>query len=122
VNQAWLPPVDLSPQVADARLHDIPLPRLSTKAVVWGPTLVTDLHLGGYVMFIGGDIAMTAMAIGLAMQFFAGSRAGNGVGALTGAPGRTLSRQMAAVGMPAAAGSCGRHDGGEDARLAAYNA
>lgn len=33
---------------------------------MWGPTLVTDLHLGGYVMFIGSDIAMTAVAIGLA--------------------------------------------------------
>jgi cytochrome c oxidase assembly factor CtaG len=35
----------------------------------WGPGLVADLHLGGYVMIAGSDIAMTAVALVLAVRF-----------------------------------------------------
>jgi putative copper resistance protein D len=35
----------------------------------WGPSPVTDLHAGGFVMLAGSDIAMTAVAVGLAVLF-----------------------------------------------------
>jgi cytochrome c oxidase assembly factor CtaG len=38
-------------------------------ARTWGPSLVTDLHLGGCVMFIGSDIIMAAVAIALATRY-----------------------------------------------------
>lgn len=37
----------------------------------WGPGLVTDLHVGGYIMVIGSDIIMTVVAIGLAARYLA---------------------------------------------------
>lgn len=36
----------------------------------WGPSLVADLHLGGYIMFIGSDLVMGVVAIALAARFF----------------------------------------------------
>jgi putative copper resistance protein D len=36
----------------------------------WGPSLAADLHLGGYVMFIGSDVIMTVIAVALASRFF----------------------------------------------------
>lgn len=36
----------------------------------WGPGLVTDLHLGGYIMFIGSDAVMTVIALALSARFF----------------------------------------------------
>jgi cytochrome c oxidase assembly factor CtaG len=36
----------------------------------WGPGLVTDLHVGGYVMFIGSDLVMCVVAVALAARFF----------------------------------------------------
>jgi putative copper resistance protein D len=36
----------------------------------WGPGLVADPHLGGYVMIAGSDIAMTVVALALAAGFY----------------------------------------------------
>jgi len=68
-------------------------------ARAWGPGLVTDLHLGGYVMIAGGDIAMTAVALALAVRFYRDGLA-------------SARRDLTG---PAAAPA-------EEARLAAYNA
>jgi len=86
----------------------------------WGPSLVTDLHTGGYVMLIGSDIAMTAIAVGLAVQFLqASGQARDGAGGTGTHRGSSLSRQMAAAGVLRPGG---RADGHDDAHLAAYNA
>ncbi len=86
----------------------------------WGPALVTDLHLGGYVMLAGSDIAMTAVAIGLAVHFLrASGHAWDGAGRAGTYRGRTLPRQMTAAGVPRPGG---RAYGNDDAHLAAYNA
>jgi cytochrome c oxidase assembly factor CtaG len=69
---------------------------------VWGPSLVADLHLGGYVMIAGSDIAMTAVAVALAVRFYRDSLA----------PARSARSGSAAATAAAAA----------EARLAAYNA
>ena len=34
----------------------------------WGPGLVADLHLGGFIMFAGGDLIMTVLGIALAVS------------------------------------------------------
>jgi cytochrome c oxidase assembly factor CtaG len=58
----------------------------------WGPGLVTDLHAGGYIMFIGSDAVMSVIAIMLAARLLrpAGGPAGSpaGVGMLPGGPQR----------------------------------
>jgi cytochrome c oxidase assembly factor CtaG len=85
----------------------------------WGPSLITDLHLGGYAMIIGSDIAMTAVAVGLAVQFLrASGQARDGAGGTGAYRESTLSRQMAAAGVPRPGG---RADSNDDAHLAAYN-
>ena len=61
----------------------------------WGPSLVMDLHAGGFVMLTGSDIAMTAVAVGLAVHFLR-----------VGGPARDSARGT----------------GNDDAHLAAYNA
>jgi cytochrome c oxidase assembly factor CtaG len=86
----------------------------------WGPSLVTDLHAGGFVMLAGSDIAMTAVAVGLAVLFLrAGGQARDGAGGTSTYRGSALSRQMAAAGMPQPGG---RADANDDTHLAAYNA
>ncbi len=35
----------------------------------WGPSLVTDLHAGGLIMFAGSDLIMTVLAVVLAASF-----------------------------------------------------
>ena len=86
----------------------------------WGPSLLTDLRIGGGVMFIGSDIAMTAVAIGLAVHFLrASGQAWDSAGGTGTHRAGTLSRQMAAAGVPQ---PTGRADGHDDAQLAAYNA
>jgi putative copper resistance protein D len=85
----------------------------------WGPNLVTDLHIGGCVMFIGSDIAMSAVALALAVRFLrASSRAWDGARGTGTRRGSTLTRHVAAAGVPQ---PDGRADGNEDAHLAAYN-
>lgn len=87
---------------------------------MWGPGLVTDLRIGGCVMFIGSDIAMTAVAVGLAVHFLrASGHSWDGAGGAGTYRGSTLSQQMAAAGVPRPGG---RADGNDDADLTAYNA
>ena len=48
----------------------------------WGPSLVTDLHAGGLIMFAGSDLIMTVLAVVLAASFI---RVGDG--SLASVPG-----------------------------------
>jgi putative copper resistance protein D len=41
----------------------------------WGPGLVTDLHLGGFIMFAGSDLIMTVLGIALAVSLVRQPRA-----------------------------------------------
>jgi cytochrome c oxidase assembly factor CtaG len=78
----------------------------------WAPSLAADLRAGGLVMFIGSDIAMTAVAVGLAVLFIRDGRRAAGAGTFRGA----FARQTTAAGVPLPRG---RDD---DVSLAAYNA
>lgn len=82
----------------------------------WGPSLAGDLHAGGLVMVVGSDIAMTAVAIGLAVHFIRDSRRARHGAAGTRTYCGALARQMAAAGVPVPRGRNG------DADVAAYNA
>jgi cytochrome c oxidase assembly factor CtaG len=64
----------------------------------WGPSLVTDLHAGGYIMIFGSDAVMSIIAITLAARSF-----------------------RSASGSRLPGGSRGHASTGSDARLAAYN-
>jgi cytochrome c oxidase assembly factor CtaG len=64
----------------------------------WGPSLVTDLHAGGYIMIFGSDAVMSIIAITLTARSF-----------------RSASGSM----LPG--GSRGHASTGSDARLGAYN-
>lgn len=35
----------------------------------WGPSLISDLHAGGLIMFAGSDLIMTVLAVVLAASF-----------------------------------------------------
>jgi cytochrome c oxidase assembly factor CtaG len=41
----------------DSENHEI-FPALAAEHRAWGPSLVTDLHLGGVIMWVGGDVLM----------------------------------------------------------------
>jgi cytochrome c oxidase assembly factor CtaG len=78
-------------------------PPYASTGRTWGPGLVADLRLGGLVMLIGSDIAMTALAFALAARFCR--------------DGLASARGPRAVRSPAGPGA-----GPEAARLADYNA
>src|SRR5665213_1279708 len=40
----------------------------------WGPSLLADLHLGGTIMWVGGDAIMAVVAVVLALQVVRGER------------------------------------------------
>jgi len=72
--------------------HELFLPYLRTGRA-WGPSPVADLHAGGIIMWVGSDLVMTALAVGLAMLLVHG-------------PDQAVRRRPEA----------------DDARLVAYNA
>jgi cytochrome c oxidase assembly factor CtaG len=72
--------------------HELFPPYLRTGRV-WGPSPVADLHAGGIIMWVGSDLVMTVLAVGLAMLLVHG-------------PGQAVRRRPEA----------------DDARLVAYNA
>lgn len=41
----------------------------------WGPSLVTDLHMGGLIMWVGSDIIMIALGVAVAVRFVYAPRA-----------------------------------------------
>lgn len=79
----------------------------------WGPSAVADLHLGGAVMFIGSDVAMTVVAACVTVRFFRDHRGDAG-------PAGVLPRQMTAAGATRWARDAGASV--QEAELAAYNA
>jgi cytochrome c oxidase assembly factor CtaG len=48
--------------------HEVLAPYAAVRRT-WGPGLVADLHMGGYIMFIGSDLVMGIVAIALAARF-----------------------------------------------------
>jgi cytochrome c oxidase assembly factor CtaG len=65
---------------------------------MWGPSLVTDLHQGGLIMFAGSDLVMAVLAVILAVSFVRTS----------GAPGTSPSADLDAYN--AHLGALGRNN------------
>ncbi len=84
-----------------------------------GPGLVSDLHTGGLIMWLGSDLVMTLLAVGLATAFIHDPR-------LAGSPGRWVEGTRRAALRRGIAATGGTQPPGrsvdDDAHLAAYNA
>ena len=90
----------------------------------WGPSLLSDLHTGGAIMWIGGDAIMFALLLCVYVAFLRDKRAQSTMGDwLEGARLQTLQDTVGNVGIATPARSNRRGETvDDDAHLAAYNA
>ena len=102
--------------------HEI-YPAYARADPVWGPGLLTDLHGGGMVMWIGSDIVMTVLAVAVAAGFVHHPRHSGHVGGwLEGIRRAALRREITAAGVLLPGGASAACTVDDDAHLAAYNA
>ncbi|MGE5289828.1 MAG: cytochrome c oxidase assembly protein [Micromonosporaceae bacterium] len=89
----------------------------------WGPSVVTDLHHGGMIMFIGSDIVMTIPALAICAMFVNGSRHAGNIGSWVESLRRSsLLRKITEAGIATPQTPAAGHTIDDDAHLAAYNA
>ncbi len=118
-------PVDTFTGVVLGMTSREPFPAYADRHRSWGPGLVDDLHLGGAVMWVGGDALMLVLMVVLAVNFARQGTGGVGVGAgrwLEAARTATLASHAAAagIGRPAESGREATVD--DEQHYAAYNA
>jgi cytochrome c oxidase assembly factor CtaG len=89
----------------------------------WGPSLLSDLHLGGAIMWVGGDALMFVLMLCVFISFLSDKRAQGTMGAwLEGARSQTLRDATAHAGVAAPTPSGRRGQTiDDDEHLAAYN-
>jgi putative copper resistance protein D len=61
-------PVDMVVGVTLMLMPHEMFPAYARVGRAWGPPLVADLHLGGFIMFAGGDLIMTILGVALAIS------------------------------------------------------
>lgn len=90
----------------------------------WGPSLLGDLHLGGAIMWVGGDAVMFILMLCVFISFLSDKRAQGTMGAwLEGARSQALRDATAQAGITAPAPIRRRGQTvDDDEHLAAYNA
>jgi putative copper resistance protein D len=90
----------------------------------WGPSLLSDLHLGGAIMWVGGDAIMFLLMICVFIRFLRDKQAHGTMGDwLEGARSQALQDAVAKAGVAAPARSQRRGQTvDDDEHLAAYNA
>jgi cytochrome c oxidase assembly factor CtaG len=91
----------------------------------WGPSLLSDLHAGGAIMWVGGDAIMFLLMLCVFVVFLRDKRAHGSMGDwLEGARSHTLEDAVAHVGVAAPARPNPRRNQtvDDDEHLAAYNA
>jgi cytochrome c oxidase assembly factor CtaG len=91
----------------------------------WGPSLLSDLHLGGAVMWVGGDAIMFLLVLCVFMVFLRDKRAHGSMGDwLEGARSQALHDNAEHAGLTAPARSNLRRGQtvDDDEHLVAYNA
>jgi putative copper resistance protein D len=64
-------PVDTAVGVILMLLPHEPFPAYARAGRTWGPGLVTDLHDGGLIMFLGSDLIMTVLGVAVAVRLVA---------------------------------------------------
>jgi putative copper resistance protein D len=61
-------PVDTAVGVILMLVPHEPFPAYARAGRTWGPGLVTDLHDGGLIMFVGSDLIMTILGVAVAVR------------------------------------------------------
>jgi cytochrome c oxidase assembly factor CtaG len=97
-----------------------PWPAYAQKPRSWGPDIITDIHDGGAMMWIGGDIIMLTLVVIALVPWVAGrTRSSSRMRWVESARRATMDRYAAYL----PAGASGRGDlDSDEARLDAYNA
>jgi cytochrome c oxidase assembly factor CtaG len=91
----------------------------------WGPSLLSDLHLGGAIMWVGGDAIMFVLVLCVFVVFLRDKRAHGSMGTwLEGARSQALrdSAELAGVATPVRPVHRRGQTVDDDEHLAAYNA
>jgi putative copper resistance protein D len=114
-------PIDTFTGLTLLTTHTEPWPAYATQHHTFGPGLITDVHWGGAMMWIGGDTIMIALIVTALIPWIAGrSHGGARMRWIEQARRANLDRYATA---PAQAGTVRRTDiDDDDARLEAYNA
>jgi putative copper resistance protein D len=93
-------PVDTFTGVVLGMTSSEPFPAYTARHRAWGPSPVADLHLGGAIMWVGGDGLMLAMIVVLALAMARRGENRDGAGRwLEAARSATLAQHAAAVGI-----------------------
>jgi putative copper resistance protein D len=94
-------------------------PAYASTGRAWGPGLVTDLHQGGTIMWVGSDTIMIALALGICVLFVHDPRRAGQFGRwIEGIRTAAVRDRISRAGLPVPAGT----STDDDAHLAAYNA
>jgi cytochrome c oxidase assembly factor CtaG len=103
--------------------HEL-FPAYATTGRTWGPSLVSDLHTGGAIMWVGGDAIMFVLVLCVSVAFLRDRRAQGTMGDwLEGARLQALHDTVGSLGVVAPARSNRRGETADgDEHLAAYNA
>jgi putative copper resistance protein D len=116
-------PIDTFTGLTLLTTHTEPWPAYAAQHHTFGPDLITDVHWGGAMMWIGGDTIMIALIVTALIPWIAGrERSGARMRWIEAARRANMERYSAAE--PAPANATLRHTDidDDDARLDAYNA
>ncbi len=115
-------PIDTFTGITLLMTNNEPWPAYAAQHHTWGPTLVTDVHWGGAVMWIGGDTIMIGLVVAALFPWLLGrTRTGTRLRWVEQARRANLDRYLQAT----PGGTAVTRDGDVDddeARLDAYNA
>jgi putative copper resistance protein D len=113
-------PVDTFTGVILSQENHYPWPMMAAMHPSWGPGLVTDLHAGGAVMWIGGDAIMFVLIGVAAVRWARQAAAGDGseLGGWLSAARATYQHDLTA---DSTADGVAAPDADSDEALAAYN-
>jgi cytochrome c oxidase assembly factor CtaG len=103
--------------------HEL-FPAYAKTGRTWGPSLLSDMHAGGAIMWVGGDAIMFLLVLCVFVVFLRDKRAHGTMGDwLEGARSQTLQDNVALAGVQAPARSNPRRGQtvDDDEHLAAYN-
>ena len=103
--------------------HEL-FPAYADTSRTWGPSLLSDLHLGGAIMWVGGDAIMFVLILCVFVMFLLDKQAAGSMGDwLEGARAQALRDNVASVGATAPVATPPRPGQtiDDDEHLAAYN-
>jgi cytochrome c oxidase assembly factor CtaG len=117
-------PVDTFVGVVILQANHELFPAYAKTGRTWGPSLISDLHAGGAIMWVGGDAIMFLLVLCVFVVFLRDKRAQGSMGDwLEGARSQALQDNVALAGVTAPARSNQRRGQtvDDDEHLAAYN-